>query len=258
MTLLSAEWLKLRSVRSTHLILAISLAAVAVGVAVAWSAVGMLEDVSPERRAIARMTELEEVVLIIPQLCLGILGALAMTSEYATGLIRVSLTVVPRRWPVLAAKAAVVGAVATVVGPLVMFGTYFACRAIVGDLFLGVYATPFADRLLGLIVSGLSVTVFALLGLGLGAILRSTAGAVSVLVGLVYVVPMIVGNLPEPWSERLGSVMIGGLPRQITGDDLTNSVFGALLPPPVAAAVLLAYAVIPLALAAPLLRSRDT
>ncbi|MEU6999171.1 hypothetical protein [Nonomuraea sp. NPDC046570] len=70
--------------------------------------------------------------------------------------------------------------------------------------------------------------------------------------------PMIVGNLPEPWSERLGSVMIGGLPRQITGDDLTNSVFGALLPPSVAAAVLLAYAVIPLTLAAPLLRSRDT
>jgi ABC-2 type transport system permease protein len=71
------------------------------------------------------------------------------------------------------------------------------------------------------------------------------------------VIPMIVGNLPEPWSERLGSVMIGALPREITGDDLTHSVYGSLLPPVAAAIVLAAYAVLPVALGAWLLRRRD-
>lgn len=254
MSVLAAEWVKLRSVRSTQVILLISVAAIGLAVAIAFSAVGMYEASSPERRATARMAELEDVVLAVPQLCLGILGVLAMTSEYATGLIRMSLTAVPSRWPVLAAKSVVVGVCALVVGPVVVFGTAVLSRAVIGSRFP---LQPVADRLPMLIVSSLSVAVFALLGLGLGAIFRHAAAAIAIVVGLVYVVPMIVGNLPEPWSERLGSVMIGALPGQIVGADLTNSVYGSLLPPWVAAVVLAAYAVVPVAGGFFLLRRRD-
>ncbi|MFI6325906.1 ABC transporter permease subunit [Nonomuraea sp. NPDC050556] len=254
MTTFTSEWIKLRSVRSTHLLLAIALGAVGLAALIAVSAVGAYEASSPARRATARMAELDDVVVAVPQLCLGILGVLAMTSEYATGLIRVSLTAVPRRWPVLAAKGVLVSACALVVGPVVVFGTAISSRAIVDGRYP---LLPLADRVPLMVVSSLSVVVFALLGLGLGAVLRNAAAAIAVVVGVVYVIPMIVGNLPEPWSERLGSGMIGALPGEITGADLTNSVYGSLLPPWAAVLVLVAYAAVPVLLGFVLLRRRD-
>ncbi|GAA2357292.1 hypothetical protein GCM10010404_07510 [Nonomuraea africana] len=254
MNVLAAEWLKIRSIRSSHLILAISLGAIPLAVAVALSAIAMYDSAPASMRASARIAELEEVVLIVPQLAMGVMGVLAITSEYATGLIRTSLALVPRRWPVLAAKSVVVGGLGLVVGPVVVFTTYVVSRRMLESRYP---IADFADRLPTLVTSSLTVAVFALLGLGLGAVLRSAAGAIAILVGLVYVIPMIVGNLPEPWSERLGSVMIGALPREITGDDLTSSVYGALLSPVAAAVVLALYAVLPPAAGLLLLRERD-
>jgi ABC-2 type transport system permease protein len=257
MSTLTSEWLKVRSVRSTYLILGLSLGAVLLGLALAMMAAGMYDSAPPDQRPSARISDLEEVVVMVPQLCLGILGTLVMTSEYATGLIRTSLAVVPRRWPMLAAKAAVVGTLGAIVGPAAVFGAYLGSRWVLGDRFSGAYATSLLDKLPILTATSLTVPAFALLGLGLGALLRSTAGAITVLAGLVYVVPMIIGKIPEPWSERLGSIMIGGLPRQITGDSNANSVYGSLLPPVAAAAVLIAYAALPLLAATWLLRRRD-
>jgi ABC-type transport system involved in multi-copper enzyme maturation permease subunit len=193
---------------------------------------------------------------MVPQLCMGILGVLAMTSEYATGLIRTTLTVVPKRWPVMAGKSVVVSAIALFTGSVATFGTYFACRSLIGDRFGGLYQMPFTDKLPLLIALTLTVPVFALLGVGLGAILRSVSGAIVVLVGAIHVVPIIVGNLPQPWSDVLGSVMIGALPHEITSDTTTNTVYGSLLPPAAAAAVLLAYALLPLLAGTWLLRRR--
>ncbi|WP_188194406.1 ABC transporter permease [Nonomuraea sp. SYSU D8015] len=255
--ILSSEWLKLRSLRSTYLLLGLSLGAVLIGLGLALMAADMYDSAPPERRPSARIADLEEVLVILPQLCMGILGALTMTSEYATGLIRTSLTVVPRRWPVLAAKAAVVGLLGLVVGPATVFGTYAASRWVLGDRFSGAYATALLEKLPILTAISLTVPAFALLGLGLGALFRSTAGAIALLAGLVYVIPMIIGNVPEPWSERLGSIMIGALPHQITGDGNASSVYGSLLPPAAAAAVLVAYAALPLLGATWLLRRRD-
>ncbi|MFI7706913.1 ABC transporter permease [Nonomuraea sp. NPDC049480] len=253
----SSEWLKVRSVRSTYLILSLSLGAILLGLALAVMAAGMYDSAPPEKRPSARISELEEVLVIVPQLCMGILGTLAMTSEYATGLVRTSLTIVPRRWPVLAAKAAVVGTLGAIVGAATVFGTYLVSRSVLGDRFSGAYATSLLDKLPLLTATSLTVPAFALLGLGLGALLRSTAGAITILAGLVYVVPMIIGNIPEPWSERLGSMMIGALPRQITGDGNASSVYGSLLSPAAAAAVLVAYAALPLLAATWQLRRRD-
>ncbi|TDE25041.1 ABC transporter permease [Nonomuraea mesophila] len=254
---LASEWIKLRSVRSTYLILVLGISAVLLGYALALMAAGMYDDASPPQRPSARIADLEEVVVIVPQLCMGILGTLAITSEYATGMIRTSLTIVPRRWPVLAAKSTVVGALGLIIGAAAVFGTYAVTRWVLGDRFSGAYADAFTDRLPLLIAITVSVPVFALLGLGLGALMRSSAGAIAIIAGLVYVIPMIIGNIPEPWSERLGSVMIGALPREITGDTITTSVYGSLLPPAVAAAVLVAYAALPLLAAAWLMRRRN-
>ncbi|MCA2227356.1 ABC transporter permease subunit [Nonomuraea aurantiaca] len=257
MSVLASEWLKVRTVRSSYLMLGLSLGGILMGVAVAWAAVGMYDSATPAQQAHSAIADLEEVVLMVPQLCMGVLGVLTITSEYTTGLIRTSLAIVPRRWPVLVGKSAIVGLLGLVIGPVVVFGTYVAARWMIGDRFGGSYTAPFLDRLPTLLTSSLTVAVFALLGLGLGATLRSAVGAITILVGLVYVIPIIVGNLPEPWSERLGSVMIVALPREITGDDLTHSVYGSLLPPAAAAVVLIAYAVLPLLLGAWLIHRKD-
>ncbi|NUW40475.1 ABC transporter permease subunit [Nonomuraea rhodomycinica] len=258
MNMLSSEWLKIRSVRSTGLLLLLSLGAILLGLAIAWMAAGMYDNATPAKRATASIAELEEVVIIVPQLCMGILGVLAITSEYATGMIRTSLTVAPTRWPVLAAKAAVVGALGLLTGSVTVFGTYALTRQVIGDRFSGVYLTPFLDRLPTLAATGLTVCVFALLGLGLGALTRSTAGAVAVLVGLAYVIPMVVGKLPAPWKEWLGSMMISALPREISGVPFKSSVYGASLPPAAAIAVLAAYALVPVLAGTWFLRHRDT
>ncbi|WP_165975150.1 ABC transporter permease subunit [Nonomuraea deserti] len=257
MGVLASERIKLRSVRSTYLLLVLGVSAVLLGYALAVMAAGMYDNAPTQQRLSARIADLEEVVVIVPQLCMGILGTLAITSEYATGLIRASLTIVPRRWPILAAKSTVVGALGLITGATAVFGTYAVTRLVLGDRFSGAYTGAFAERLPLLITISVSVPVFALLGLGLGALLRSSAGAIAIIVGLVYVIPMIIGNVPEPWSERLGSVMIGALPREITGDTISTSVYGSLLSPAAAAAVLVAYAVLPLLAAAWLMRRRD-
>jgi hypothetical protein len=257
MTVLTSEWLKIRSVRSTYLVLGLSISTVFLGLALAAAAAGMYDAAPPEQQARARIADLEEVFTIIPQLCMGILGALTITSEYTTGLIRTSLALVPRRWPVLAAKAVIIGGLGLLVGAISVFGTYFAARAVLGDRFSGAYTAAFGDRVPLLIALSLTVPVFALLGVGVGAILRSVAGATAVIVGLAYVLPMIIGNLPEPWSERFGSLMIGALPREMTGDTITTSVYGSLLSPPAAGAVMIAYAAVPVCIAMWLLRRRN-
>lgn len=240
---ISAEWLKLRSVRSSLVTVLLALCGLLIAVGLALMAVAMYDSAPAAARPTARIADLEDVVVIVPQLCLGILGVLSYTSEHATGLIRTTLAVVPRRWPVVAAKAVVVGAVALVVGPVVVFGTFFLTHWLLGGRYP---VTVFHDQWPTLVTTSLSVPVFALLGLGLGVLLRHTAACIAALVGLVYVVPMICGNLPAPWRGRLGSVMIGALPREITGADLTHSVYGSLLSPLAAALVLVAYAVVPL------------
>ncbi|MET9247009.1 ABC transporter permease subunit [Nonomuraea sp. NPDC003709] len=257
MSVLTSEWLKVRSLRSTHLILGLSLGTVALGFALAMMAANMYDTAPAARRPGARIADLEEVIVIVPQLCMGILGTLAITSEYVTGLIRTSLTIVPRRWPVLVAKSAIVGTLGLIIGLVTVFSTYFVTRWVIGDRFSGAYTDAFMDRLPLLTAISLTVPTFALLGLGLGALFRSTAASIATLAGLVYVIPIIIGNIPEPWSERLGSVMIGALPREITGDLITTSVYGSLLSPVAAAAVLVAYAACPLAVATWLVGRRD-
>ncbi|WP_431932342.1 ABC transporter permease subunit [Nonomuraea jabiensis] len=257
MSVLTSEWLKVRSLRSTHLIVSLSLGTVVLGFALAVMAANMYDTAPAAQRPSARIADLEEVIVIVPQLCMGILGTLAITSEYVTGLIRTSLTIVPRRWPVLVAKSAVVGTLGLIIGLVTVFGTYFVTRWVIGDRFSGAYTDTFMDRLPLLTAISLTVPTFALLGLGLGALFRSTAASIASLAGLVYVIPIIIGNIPEPWSERLGSVMIGALPREITGDLITTSVYGSLLSPAAAAAVLIAYAALPLAAATWLVGQRD-
>ncbi|MGP4029120.1 ABC transporter permease [Actinomadura sp. 3N407] len=254
---LAAEWWKLRSVRSTYGVLAATALFLVFVLLLAFQMAHVWDGLSAERRAEFPLRPLQEIGGWVAGLCLAVLGVLSVTSEYRTGMIRTTFAVLPRRRTVLAAKAAVVGAVALIAGEAMTIGSFLGTRLIIGD-------RPFPDQrasighdLPGFVISGTSVAMFALLGLSLGVLLRSTAGALVPVVLLWYVVPMLVFHLPEPWNERIGSVMPGALPRQAAGLGADNSIYGDLLSPGVAAAAMVAYALVPLGFAAIALTRRD-
>jgi ABC-2 type transport system permease protein len=254
---LASEWLKLRSLRSTHILLAVVAVGVAGAALLAWQAAGYWDRLSEVDRAHYSVAPLEPIVRQLAEVCLGVLGVLAITTEYTSGMIRTSLVAVPQRRLLLGAKAAVLAAVALAAGLAGMFATSAATRSIVGDRPIRVFTEPQAHTTQILLAQAAELAVVALLGLGLGAILRSTVGAVVCMVGLLYLVPMTAQAISQPWDERVNSVVVSALPGQLAGAGNPHSVYGSALSPPVALAVLVAYAVLPLAVAAVLVERRD-
>src|SRR5215475_7406561 len=180
-----SEFTKLRSVRSTYWTL-LAMIIVSVGIGALFSA-GDASRVSGAVSAADRAAALAHaraynvsgslIGLLIGQLVIAVLGALTITSEYSTGMIRTSLTAVPRRGTVYAAKAVVFTLVALLAGLVTSFGSYFIGQAI--------FATHHLNSSLGqpgvlraVVGGGLFLAVCGLLSYGIGALLRSTAGAI--------------------------------------------------------------------------------
>lgn len=179
------EWIKLRSLRSTWWTLALTAAGAAgIGVAVGLDTKSAAEDLT--NNVLAGVT--------VGLLLTGVLGVLAMTSEYSSGMIRATLTAIPRRRQVLAAKAAVFGVVTLALGEAASFVSFFAGAAALRH---GI-AAPALDQpgvLRAVVLTGAGYSLIGLIGLGLGAIIRHSGAAIGVLVGGVYVVAQLVSGL---------------------------------------------------------------
>jgi hypothetical protein len=144
--------------------------------------------------------------IYLAQLAIGVLGVLVITSEFGTGMIRATFAAMPQRRLVLAAKAAVFAAAATVVGIASSFAAFFAGQAILSGKGVGVsIASPGALR--SVIGAGLYLTVLGLLAIGLGTIIRRTAGAIATVFGLVFVLPILVSELPSSWSDHIAKYL---------------------------------------------------
>jgi ABC-2 type transport system permease protein len=226
---LTSEWLKLRSIRSTYYLLGVAAAGVLLAALLAWDGARLWDSLSPARRAHMAPISVEQTILPLVQLCLAVLGVLAITSEYATGMIRTSLVVVPRRLALLAAKAPVVAAIALVAGEVVMFAMFFVSRLIIGARLIPGNMAPVSSEVRVLLAAGLSVPVFALVGVGLGTVLRSTAGALVAVVVLLFVLPTFAHFLPPPWDDRAGSAMLPSLAGQLAGAGTGEGVAAAFV-----------------------------
>ncbi|MDR2983320.1 MAG: ABC transporter permease [Nocardiopsaceae bacterium] len=162
---------------------------------------GVAEGIAHEIRSQAASISL--FGLLIGQLIIIVLGALAITSEYSTGMIRTSLTTMPRRGTVFAAKGVVFGTVALVVGLVTSFLSFF-----VGQLILStqhVNTTLSDPNVLRMVIGGgLFLAVCGLLSFGLGAMLRHTAGAIAAGIGLMFVLWILSQFLPGPPSGWFG------------------------------------------------------
>jgi ABC-type transport system involved in multi-copper enzyme maturation permease subunit len=187
-----AEFTKFRSVASTGWSLLAAVAMI-VGFGILYAMVRVSRPPADPSAFDATGAALSGVQLA--QIAAGVLGALLITGEYATGLIRTTFTAVPRRTRVLVAKAAVVAAATFALSLPGVFAAFLIGQRILAPQHLDTsLGQPGVLR--AVIGSALYLTLVALLGLGLGALLRSTAGAISALFGLLFGLQMIVGLLP--------------------------------------------------------------
>ena len=244
--LLASEWTKFRSVRSTYLSLLVAVVTpVAVSAVVAFAFTSARAGPPPDP-LLPGVISLEYAVIAV-----SVMGVLAFSAEYSTGLIRVTFTAAPRRRAVLAAKAVVLGAVTLAVGELVAFVSFWLVQAILAGHRQGVSLGH--PGVAGAVLSaGLLLCVCALLGLALGAIVRHTAGGIAATVAVILV-PAILALLPAPWNGRLGRFTLLEAARQVSALHPAAD----LLSPGWSLLVLLAWPAVALAVDAVLITRRD-
>ena len=181
---LASEWTKLRSARSNYLTLLIA-AVVTIGATVIVAHAFATTHGPPPPGPITPLTASFLGYAEYTVLPVSILSVLVFTSEYGTGLIRTTFTAVPRRWAVLGAKAAVTGTAALLAGELLAFASFFLTQAILSGRHRGLsLAQPGVPG--AVLAAGLVLAACALVGLGLGAIVRHTAGAIAATVAVIY------------------------------------------------------------------------
>jgi len=199
--ILRSEMCKLRTVRSTFWMLA---AAVVFNVAVAAVlAIVLPGHLSAHQKATIDSVRVSLGGLHLSQIAIGLLGVLAVTSEYSTGMIRATLAAVPQRRLMLTAKTAVLAAAVLVTGIGASFAAYLIFQALLpaGDAMRTSLGDPGVLR--AVTGAGLYLTVLGLLGFGLGTVIRSSAGAVAALFGLLFIPTLLAALLPAAWQDTV-------------------------------------------------------
>ncbi len=249
---LTFEWTKLRSVRSTYWSLLIA-AIFAIG----YSAVAAVVYTTTPRPTGAAAATVNPLLvsfagLLYAVVAVGVLGVLSFSSEYATGLIRTTFAAVPQRLAVLAAKAAVTGTVALTAGELLSFASFFLAQAILSGHRPGIsLSRPGMPG--AVLAAGSLLFVCAMVGLGLGTIIRHTAGAVAALFGLIYLPAIMYISLPPPWNARIGRFTLTISGTQVIALHPHNGLFS----PAVSMLVIITWTAATLLAAAVLITLRD-
>ena len=240
-----AEWIKFWSVRSTTwstvmlFVLGAGLTVLVCATSAEWLASGKADEAPGSFVTWGMM---------FAQITAVVLGALIVTSEYGTGMIRATLAATPRRGTVLAAKALVLSSTLFVAGTVTAFAGYLGGNWFLADHGVGVALTD--DGVLrSMVGSGLYLAVLGLFALGVGVLVRHTAAALSIVLALVFVVGTMVFLLPGAWGEWIGKLMPGNAgagvatPVSFNPDLLEPWVGFAVFSGEVAAVLLVAYLV---------------
>ncbi|GAA4912321.1 ABC transporter permease [Streptomyces coeruleoprunus] len=242
-----AEWHKLRSLRSTW-ITVLSASALVLGIGLV-----MATTYTPG----GGDADIDTVVLslygtMLSQVVLAVLAILVTAGEYATGMVRASLTAVPSRVPVLWAKAAVFAATAFAAALVTNLVTFLAAQVFLGDTEQAASLTD-PGVLRAITGNAAGITLVGLIALGLGALLRSVAGAIGAFIAGVVVVPEILGALPYEAT----STAVKYFPTQAAGALGSAGPLPGAASPSAALLALACWAAASLAVAAVLLKRRD-
>lgn len=202
---LLSEWTKIRSVRSTAWTLVLFvIITVGLTALITWVTEANWNGPHAAARDVRALTDPTSIIfgasIYLGQLTIAVLGVLVISAEYSTGVIRASLLAVPKRLPMLAAKVTVFSMIMVVLAEIVVFASFFVGAAILHSRVS--VSLGDTDILRATVGAGLYLVVFGLLALGIGALVRHTAGAVSIAVCVAFVLPILAGLLPSssPWD----------------------------------------------------------
>ena len=252
---LASEWTKFRSVRSTAWTLGIGIL-LTIGFPLLFAGVtsSHWNSMTPQEQASRSPLDIALAGVNVAQLAIAVLGVLVITAEYSTGSIRSTLTAVPKRLPVLWAKLLDFAVVSLVVMVPAVLISFFASQAILGgipELQISFSAPGVARSILMGAVYVMMVGIFAL---AIGAIVRSTAGGISLFAAIFFVLPPLMLTLPQSWQDAILPYLPSEAGRQIfalqhTDPHTLTQLAGGL--------VFAGYCVVAIAIAAVLLRRRD-
>lgn len=206
---LNSEWIKFSSLRSTWFSLLAALV-ITDGLGTLFSALhahNMEQGIGPGGAIFGfDATQVSLRGMFLAQLATGVLGVLVITGEYSTGMIRSSLAAVPRRQPVLLAKTVVFAIPVFVISLATTFiGFLLGQQAQASTHAQASLSTPGALR--AIFGAALYLTLIGILGVGLGFLIRNTAGAIAALFGVVLVAPLLAQALPNPYSSDVSKYL---------------------------------------------------
>ncbi|MFF4806406.1 ABC transporter permease [Streptomyces sp. NPDC001351] len=253
---LRSEWAKLWTLRSTWITLAVGLVLlISFGVIAAaqYGSGSGLDDGGPGGDlSNSDALGLSLFGISVAQMAFGILGVLVTAGEYSTGMIRSTLAAVPRRLPVLWSKATDYGLVTFALGTIGAVVAFLIGNQLVSgtEAELSLSDSGVVRSLLG---AGLYLGLIGVIGTALGALLRSVAGGIAALVGLLMLVPGLTSLLPNSWEDDVSKFLpsnAGESLYSLTHDAASLSAGGALV-------VLLGWTALALAGAAYRLKRAD-
>ena len=202
---LRSELVKILSVRSTYWTLLAFVAA-----SIAWAVLDCAGIASHEHGPDFNAAEASLTGQVaLGELIIVVLGALVITSEYSTGMIRTPLAVMPRRSILYAAKAMVFAAITLALSLVTSFTSFFIGQAILSGKHYNTTLTQ-PGVLRAVLLSAAIVAVFGLFAYGAGAIIRNTAGAISSILGVIFLIPLLAQALPNAWFADLQRWLPGG------------------------------------------------
>jgi ABC-type transport system involved in multi-copper enzyme maturation permease subunit len=250
-----SEWTKLRSLRSTRWSLfAAVLLTIGFPVLFAFVTSSHWGSMSPHDRADRHPLDIALAGVAVSQLAVAVLGVLVITGEYSTGMIRASFSAVPKRLPVLWAKAFVFAVVTLALMVPSVLAAFFSSQAILSrhDILQISFSHPGVAR--SVLGGALYVVLVGIFALGIGAIVRNTAGGIAVFAGIFFVIPPLMNVLPASWNHAITKY----LPSE-AGSQLVSLTHGSSSLSPLWGGLLFAgYCAFVIAVAALLLLRRDT
>ena len=188
----------------------------------------------------------------IAQLAVGALGVLIVTGEFGTGMVRASLSAMPQRQRWILAKLAVFAAVAVVVGQVLTFSSFGIGQAILATQHSGLSLSD-PGTLRSVVATGLYVALVGLMGAAFGLIIRHTAGALTTLLGVLFVLPGLLGILPASWQPNVSRF----LPENIGEQSATATRLSEHFAPWAGIVLMVGYVAVLVTIGCVLLERRD-
>ena len=246
-----SDRVKFRTLRSSWITMGVAVAALAVlGLLIGVITNANWAHLDPDRAANFNAVDTSLRGINFAQLAIAVLGVLVISGEYGTGMIRSSLGAVPQRLPVLWAKLVVFGAATLLLMELASFAAFWLGQAGLASHGTTISASGAVRSVIG---TGLYLTVVGLLSVALGFIIRSTAGGITAVIGLLLVLPGIMNVLPQSWQDNISPYLPSNAGAVIT----TVRADPGSLAPWTGFGVFCLYAVVAIAVSAVLLKRRN-